>query len=304
MPIAIGKRRDEYDYLLRKKQSVHFFDSRWIHLKKFAPLPSMTDYFSVIVVDGRLYLSTRKGFLSKNNFYRYEAEENKWIPLQRMIKEMSYHSTAHMLYLDGFIYSINEETKHMERYDILQNRWEQVQPIPHKAKKFSGVTFKGRIFASILVFDYHDDPAHQQGFHELLIYNPGEDMWQRSDILEGNNPIGFDILATQRFLFIHEEQCYRIDIQPIQGNDSETVTVNVVDVQVCGDGNINLTIKEEIKQDPKPAGRDTFRIHDKVFVYKRGCVYKDGPMNVMTPNQTTEIYSNIVMFTFDKRKVL
>ena len=306
MPVAVARNCDGYNFLCvargTKMESIYYLGCQWWKLENFAPLPALTDNFSLIVVDGRLYLSTDKSYTSGDDFYRYEAEENKWIPLQPMIKKKGFYDACHLVYLDGFIYFINKRTEHMERYDVSLNRWEEVQPIPGEA--FSAVAFKGRIFASVFVCAHHDNPAH----YELLIYNPSKDMWQRSDVCEGNNPTDRNMYmhSAKRFLFIHEEQCYRVDMQSVQGSESGTVTVNALDVQVCDDGKVECTIKDEIKQDPKPAGRYTFRIHDKVFVYAMyatgNSVYKFKLMKE-TPDHNIRITSNIVMFTFDRHKI-
>ena len=64
----------------------------------------------------------------------------------------------------------------------------------------------------------------------------------------------------------------------MQDAEQDIVKVNILDVQVCDDGEIICNIKDEIKQDPKPNGKNTFRIYNEVFVYdyETGFVYNVG----------------------------
>ena len=92
-------------------------------------------------------------------------------------------------------------------------------------------------------------------------------------------------------------------------------TVNILDVKFQDDDEVTCTVGDDIKQDPKPAGEDIFCIHDEVFVYGHNFVYSAGTkseLNHQGKNAVEKwcrkrnlgtISSNIVIFTFDWRKI-
>ena len=298
-PIA-AIRRDRYP----REESIHYFTYSWWELDNFAPLPQLSDNFSMVVADGRLYIAGRKKFGGSGVFYRYDVDENEWISLQPMVQ---IRDRLRMLYLDGFIYAISDyacrSTRAMERYDVSKNRWEKVQGPPLDPRVPSVVTFKGRILASVYVFEAKPKTRR---YYDLLIYHPSKNMWQRTDVTknfdienERNNNCFQSVL-----LFIHKEECYRVvmhrDFVSTQ-TVTVSVTVNIVGVEVCDDGEVICTIKDEIKQDPKPAEQNAFRIHNEVFVFDYGTGFACSA-NLCTEEH--KLISNIVTFTFDKQKLL
>ena len=303
-PIAAVK-EETYPY----KESIHQYDYGWWKLGNFAPLPQRTCESSMIVADGRLYMAGSKNSSSNvGGFYRYDAEQNNWISLQPMRKVTNHY---HLVYLNGFIYVVYGNACRWagdkERYDISHNRWENVRQLPLTPRLFSAVTFKRKIFASVLVWD--TEPEFQDYF-ELLIYHPSKGTWQRTDVLkERDSARDINYFLSKSLLFVDKEQCYRIVTERNVDLDIRTVSVSILDVQVDEDGEVICTIKDEIKQDHKPDGNNTFRIHDEVFVYdyETGFVYYIGTKKLVGPDLRTKEYkmtSNIVMFTYDQRKVL
>ena len=277
------------------KECIHYYDYGWKKLDNFAPLPQTECKYSMIVADGRLYIVVHERlYRNSGNFYRYDAEQNKWISLEPMSK-----ATNHMVYLNGFIYALHE-SRDVERYDVSQNRWEKVQQLPLDPQKLCVVAFKGRIFATVLTF------YGLYTFCELLLYHPSRNMWQR-DVLKEFDGVRKDHYSTKVLFFIHKTQYYKISQQIPKSlwERAPLFTVHVLDVQECNHGEIICTIKDEIKQDPKPDGENTFRIHDEVFVYddEKGFVYQVGTMK-LEPRICNRMKSNVVRFTFDKRKTL
>ena len=263
----------------------------------------------MIVADGRLYMAGSKNSSSDlGDFYKYDAEDNKWISLQPMRRKA--RNDCYLVYLDGFIYLISADhiSDDVQRYDMSQNRWDKVKPIPLYLYRSSVVAFKGRIFASVFVFEEIPNSYDHIYYYELLIYHPKKDMWQRTDVIKECDGFGNDNFHSKLFLFIHNEQCYRVIIYFMQDTQQLTVKINILDVQVCDDGEIICAIKDEIKQDPKPDRKNTFRIHNEVFVYdyKTDFVYNVGTMEREPElgKKACKMTSNVVMFTFDKRKTL
>ena len=298
-PVA-AVRQEKYPY----EESIHYYDDGWWKLDNFAPLPQSKHNFSMIVADGKLYMAgSKNSSCDSGDFYRYDAEENKWTSLEPMSK-----ATNHMLYLDGFIYVIHGSGD-VERYDVLQNRWEKVQRLPICPARFSAVTFKGRIFACVFVTETRHNPSDYNFYYELLIYHPSKDIWQRTDVMKEQDGDSSDNFFLFVLIFIHKEQCYRIvERTAFNLNAIPVFRVDILDVEVCDDGEVIYTIKDEIKQDPKPDGKNTFCIHNKVFTYDYGtgfvCDVETMKLEPELCEQECKLTSNIVMFTFDKRKTL
>ena len=293
----------------------YYKDGFWTGIEFFSPLPQQNHDFSAIVADGRLYAGKKS--TSDPDFFMYNTEENKWIAMQQMTQATR---CDHMVHLDGFIYAIGKDSQercNLERYDVTQNRWDTMQSPPHQyIRRRSVVTFKGMIFA---IMTLQPQPTDEP-VDELLIYHPNKNIWQRT----GVNRQWVNIVSVQiPFLFIHKERCYRIVIDytlPEEYEDDEDVipvtTVNILDVQFKDDDDaVTCTVGDDIKQDPKPAGEDIFCIHDEVFVYGHNFVYNAGTKSELNHQGTNAverwcrkrnlgtISSNIVIFTFDRRKI-
>ena len=327
---------------------------RWIDLPKLPPLPVSITEYAMVGVGSKLYAaggrqmhedrvynadgSFRYHQLSESVFHVYDSDQNSWFPLQSMSK--ARHSLA-LVHLEGFIYAIGGQNSlsilplhDLQRYDIVNQCWLDLAPMPAGCHKISAVTFKNKI----LIFGV-------TGYdHVLMMYSPASDKW---DVLEAGNveaEIGVNVTDDLiPILIIHRNQCYKILYKYITGiltrGYIKVVSVNVLnfgkqdvsdevgvgttttyvdDLKVEDvEEELTVTIGEEIRQDFIPRDCGAFRIDDEVFMIMKGFAYKTDVR--ISPEQSAnvdlhtviwakfhnyELYaSNVTYLRFDKKKL-
>ena len=351
-----------------KQDGYHY----WIDLPQLPPLSDseilpetdMTKY-AIVGVGSKLYAA---GGLLENDRYRYArlcrsafnvylSEQNEWFRLQPM--SQSRHSLA-LVHQDGFIYAIGGQSDvvgglfgkrgtsdhpllDLERYDIAQNCWVNLTPMPFACHEISAVAFKSKILVSGL-----QSPIYGWANKRLLMtYSLDTDKW---DFI--TEDVGKTDLVPM--LFVHNNRCYRVlhryegnhigvpsvnELNFGTGDDSDEVilTTTCIDNVMVQDGVLgdfiiapiieevtqktetSVSIGEDIRQDFIPSDRGAFRIDDEVFMIKKGFVYKTDVR--ISPEQSTDVdldagkwgefnrlkdefyASNITYLTFDKKKL-
>ena len=248
-------------------------------------------------------------------FHVYYSKQNQWLPLQPMLR--SCHSLA-LVHHMGFIYAIGGQddedspTGDFQCYDIVQECWADLTPMPFRCYEVSAVAFRNKI----LVSGIHS-PTVSDTNHVVMIYYPVKDNWE---IIE--NVIHWTNVVPM--LHIHKDQCYRVlrryksglgDIGVTSVNvldcnsqvvsDEVVVTTTCIDNVVLQDGTLeafitapiveevspevemSVTIGKEIKQDHIPEGSGAFRINDEVFMIKKGFAYKTDVR--IPPSQSSDV---------------
>ena len=338
-PVVFAK-VPKYKLIMTTKQCwmLHYFNAatkQWQPLQKFTALK---DSASVIVANGIMYAAG--GFMSSwyansasNRFQYYNAGKNKWENLPSMIKSREKFPMVH---LDGFIYvfggfgvgslSQPNRTGDVERFDIMWNRWETRSPLPLGFQWVSAITFNKKIVVygvSLSVSCGQKDLRTRK--HVLQVYNPSTDIWHRKLEEKHGTCIADSYSSRQEApdatLLIYKDHCYRVLYQtptkfvPVKGLRKPS-SVTRVKLQSEGDG-VKVSLGKSFSQDLIPANNlGAFRIQDEVFVNVKGSVYKTELK--IRVGQTTDVdltawqgfippvdnkHSNIVYFTFDKKKL-
>ncbi|XP_072035240.1 kelch-like protein 25 [Amphiura filiformis] len=307
----------------------------WVSLEKFAPMPSKSAKYSMVVVDGVLY-AVRGG---RNNdgkeFYSYQAGDNKWLQLPSMSQCQYYTS---LMSLGGYIYAIGMNQKisreqrsiryigpgiMMERFDINEKKWEVMKPPPdnfhHDPRKYSqgisSVVFEGKIFVS--------SARRMRGigtYEELMVYDAETDNWQVNEVAqtgleeEEQNDV---VLST---LFVYKDQLYRI---LGQSNLMSDMYVSLVTLKSEEDGSMTVTVGDQLSQENLQSKETTaFCIGDKDFsiedegdlgvvcIQAADQVQDIEPSNLLFamfpiyyPGSRKEWTSNPVWFKFDRKKL-
>ena len=314
--VGRGREGTKKFQFLSKEKGYH----QWIDLPEFPPLPEChsTKYSTMIGVGSKLYVaggwcSSRDATgnlqsVCQSAFHVYDSKYNQWFPLKPMLRGCYRMALVHH---DGCIYAIGgQDSSHkpipnFQCYNILQQCWVDMTPMPLKCREISAVTFKNKILVSGI------QQRGRKTSHVLIIYCPVGDKWKiiENTIVEYMDFFG-DILVP--LLFIHKDQCYRVLCRYRESESLiDQVFVNALDfnsedvsdgtVATISNDNVDLqdgelqgsvssptakgvsqevetfaTIGEEIKQDEIPDQSSAFRIDDEVFVILMGFVYKTG----------------------------
>ena len=266
--------------------NTRFYDRKqhWLPLKKFAQLPfSCVSHHSALVVSGQLFVAggeytENNKSLTHNFFFQYDAAANRWLRLPTMKVARSRFA---MVYMDGYIYAIggqNQNKKWMcavERFDMIQSKWQIVASLDFPIKQPAAVAYNGKLV--VLGIDY-DSTLH------VLLFHPNQNQWT----IHGSS---YYPQCSVVLPMIHSNTCYQVGFRSVQSKVDPTKEWKFspeVIPYVCNfdtntkpdDASVEISEVDGAGQEDQkfiPESHiPTFRIEDKVFVMANGHIESTG----------------------------
>ena len=221
-----------------------------------------------LVVDGVLYVAGGGACLYsgdhefKYTFHRYNAATLEWTKLPGMTVA---RERCHMVHSDGYIYALggvnhfsHNFLNSVERFDLKENRWETVAPLPIKFCHMSAVVYQGHL----LIYgapEYTASPGRVR--HTLLVYHVRKNRWEV--LLTGLHylSVGWPRSA----LVVEDDICYRVIYEAYMVKNP----VPQVNQLLFHERNSKVMVGDQHKQTLIPKVNNkvgAFRIKDEIFV--------------------------------------
>ena len=304
----------------QKLSQFEYFDlqnKEWMKLRNAATLPHLA---FLVVAERSLYaiVGSDSDHPNEKGFFQYDAKQNRWKQLPSMTG--SYRRTTfQVVYLDGFLYLfgdqirnfvISNQPRNVERYNLTEQRWEGVPPLPSRYRWTSAIAYE----RSILVYDINVD----QLSHVIHKYDPRANTWeivllQHIQVPPLRRRLHFP--PPTPVLFEYQDQVYRLYL-----HNTQSPVVNKINTQPSqNDG--RWSVGEEINQDLVTGNEiGAFCIQDQIFVVNtKGFIHVQLTDLKMTHGKARDpvlekrwhgfVLSNasynfnVTNFTFDKKKL-
>ena len=278
---------------------------------------SYNSYDDIVIGDGN-----RRGL---NDLYFFDTETKSWEMLPSMIRNHDVEFLR-LVYSDGFIYVIDQESNSGERFCITENKWERLPeaPVDRRETYFSvPIAYEGKL----LVYSVSCRSFADTGTHKILEYTPTTNAWQSilTEEVEHFESAHVVPALVEAGGNIYRVMYKRADREEVSTSDyylRHTPVVHVLELQSLRNG-IRVSAGEEVNQDWIPINRiGAFRIQDDVFINARGFVQMTDIKIKVDQNSDVDLQawesfarkwdeyistdllvnSNIMYFTFDKNK--